>query len=532
MKRSHYLFTLAALCLQLVTKAQTLMYTTYNAPVYRHATDQRYSNHKSVLYAADIDLGLAKSLTGRSGDDIDLKKVFIGAVIGDLQKSGLQMAKDSGDLNVLYIIDNISVNAISNPTGFGNTTYSVEGSMREAIINRKGEPYLVRTINLSSQTQIKAEDHVSDDFSKLISNPKAQDAYAILIRTVRDYAFQREKQFADGYHTEEFILPYIYRAQKKYPELAMMDSLNEALVAGLKKKDVTDYTNFVKPYVTAYTDMLNKTYPKDYSAKPIKVASWSELSFLYYLAYDTTNLKKSLDTLQVYTSKFMGNKLDYDPRAPLMKELNEYYATQNYRKYPVDSFTGEVRSDIFSSQKLIDNSWVVTTKGDTVKGRLIMEQMKGSMVDLDAGKYIKFEVMEKGKPVSKTYKLSEITAFGVGAQKTYEIHKFKPSLVSGGSFNLDALRSKDYPFQVIYSSPKIKVLKENYWDTPTNSIVFIRPNESDVANQGKDWNKKRDEMMQQYFKDCPAMQSKLSGYDFKSDASYIQMATDYTNSCN
>lgn len=143
---------------------------------------------------------------------------------------------------------------------------------------------------------------------------------------------------------------------------------------------------------------------------------------------------------------------------------------------------------------------------------------------------MKFEIIEKEKPRRKSYKLSEVNSFGF-LGKTYEVHKFKPVFEQNNSVSLDMIRTKNYPLQVIYSSPKIRILKENFGEDATNAIVFIRPNEEEVANQGRDWFKKRDEMMKDYFKDCPEMVAKLGSYDFKTEAAYIKMAEDYTKSC-
>lgn len=526
-KRSLYFFiSILFLSLQSTT-AQTLTYSEYTAPIYRFAEDQRYSEHKKIFYLADLNKGLLETIVTSSTPQETALDQFRISIINELTKSGLQVTSDSGDLNVAYIVDKMNISPVNN-AGFG-VTYSVDGTIREVVINKKGELYTSKTHQISNQETLATADQISNEFTKLLINNKAVDIYRVIFKNIKKLAFQSEKTFANSYQNKYFSLPVIYRAKKKYPELAVIDSLNDALVAALKEKKTTDYSNFIKPYEQSYLQMLGQEYPKDYNPKPIKVAAYSELSFLYYLAYDTVKLKNTLDTLYVISSKFLGSRTDYDFRASLMKELKGYYATSKERKFPLDSFTGEIRSGFFSTEKLSDG-WILLSKGDTIKGRYIDERMAGSMVDLDAGRFVKFEIIEKEKPVRKNYKLSDVISFGI-MNKTYEVHKFKPVFEQNNSVGLAMLRSKSYPMQVIYSSPKITILKENLWEDATNAVVFIRPNEEEVANQGRDWFKKKDEMLKEYFKDCPDMVSKIGTYDFKSDASYIKMAEDYTNSC-
>ncbi|SEW14879.1 hypothetical protein SAMN05428988_2497 [Chitinophaga sp. YR573] len=507
--------------------AQTVTYTDYKAPVYRFAENQRFSNHKSIFFVSDINADLLDNLLSSKKDNsIDL---FRGSIIQELSKAGIATPKDTGDLVVAFLVNRMSLSPIA-----GNTftpTYNVEGEIQEVVINKKGEPYSSKTIKISQQESLASEDQISNDFTKLLANARAVDVYRIIVKHIKSMSFQRQKTFIDGYQMQSFNLPVIYRAKKKYPELASLDSLNDDLVANLKKKDTKDYAQLIKPYEQSYLQLLAQPYPSDYNMKQIKVAGYSELAFLYYLAYDTVQLKKSLDTLYAYSSKFLGTRADYSNREPLLKEISGYYTTLNERKYPLDSSSGEIRSNMFSTEK-VSAGWVLLSKGDTIKGKYIDEKMSGSIVNLDEGKYVKFEIIEKDKTVRKNYKLSDVTSFGI-LGKSYEIHKFKPVFEQNNAVSFDMLRSKSYPFEILYSSAKIRILKENFGEGATNAIVFIRPNETEVANQGRDWFKKKAEMMKEYFKDCPEMLAKLDAatYDFKSDNSYIKMAEDYTNSC-
>lgn len=506
--------------------AQTVSYQEFTAPVYRFAEDQHFSEHKKIFYLADLDKGLLENLLSSSANKETAVDQFRVSIMQELSKAGIRSTADAGDLTVAYLIDKMSISSVSN--GF-SLAYNVEGIIREVVMNKKGEPYFNKTHKISGQETLATADQITNDFTKLLANPKSVDLYRIVFKNVKKLAGDAEKKFMNGYQTQTINLPFIAKAKKKYPEFVVIDSLNEALISTLKKKETTDYRNVIKPFEQSFLQMAAQQYPAEYNIKPIKVAAYSELSFLYYLAYDTARLRSALDTLYANSGKFLGVRSDYEIRGSLAKEVQGYYATANDRKYPLDSSSGEIRSDMFSTEKLSEG-WVLLSQGDTIKGRYIDEHFKGSIVDLDAGKYVKFEIIEKEKPRRKSYKLSEVNSFGF-LGKTYEVHKFKPVFEQNNSVSLDMVRTKNYPLQVIYSSPKIRILKENFGEDATNAIVFIRPNEEEVANQGRDWFKKREEMMKDYFKDCPEMVAKLGSYDFKTEAAYIQMAQDYTNSC-
>jgi hypothetical protein len=64
----------------------------------------------------------------------------------------------------------------------------------------------------------------------------------------------------------------------------------------------------------------------------IKVAGHYTLAYLYYLAYDNTKLKESLDFLYENSNKFLGNRIQYNERKPLLTELEAYLSSQNAPK--------------------------------------------------------------------------------------------------------------------------------------------------------------------------------------------------------
>lgn len=63
MKQSYTLL-LVCFCLSISTLsyAQTVQYPEFSVSIYRYAQDQRYSDHKSIMYLPDLDGTLANNL--------------------------------------------------------------------------------------------------------------------------------------------------------------------------------------------------------------------------------------------------------------------------------------------------------------------------------------------------------------------------------------------------------------------------------------------------------------------------------------
>jgi hypothetical protein len=212
--------------------------------------------------------------------------------------------------------------------------------------------------------------------------------------------------------------------------------------------------------------------------------------------------------------------------------MNAYYSSVGAPKIRPDSTSGDVKA-IFGGAEKSSDGWLVLEKGDTLKGKHIIQKMAGTIIDLDGSNKVIFEYTnEKGKTVRKNFKFGEIRTLSFN-QRVYESHKFKPNMAQAGALSMDLLRARDYMLEVIYNSDKIKVFKDSYGDDPTNAVLFTRPGEKELANQGKDWQKKKPEMMKEYFKDCTAVIETLdkSGYDLTTEKGYVKLAQDYSTSC-
>jgi hypothetical protein len=531
MRKKTHVSLLATLALFTATStiAQTVQFPEFSVPIYRYAKDQRYSEHQKIIYVADINEQAGAALFPNKSKQYN-RNAFIKSVLEEMSKSGIKMVDKEEDLVVAIDVDNFSAAATAPPDLLGNATYNISGSAKLVLFNGKSEMYFFKSVNLATTTSLKSSEMIKNSFTAELTSPKAIENYTLLVRSIIKIASSCDEDYASSYKTKTIGLTDVYRARKKYPELLYFDSLNTRLVDDLNKKSVTDYKQMIAPYEAELTAFMNKEFPKEYEMKEIKKACYYDLAFLYYLAYDTVKLKEAMTYLYDNSTKVFGNRIEYDARKPFADDIKAYYASMNEPKATIDSNLLGVQqmADGMGVEKLTDG-WIVLEKGDTLKGKHVMQRFYGTMVNLDANKLLFEYVNEKGKTVRKLFKYGDIKVLSLKS-RVYESYKFKPSFSQAKELSLDLLRAREYLLEVIYNSDKIKVLKDSYGEGPSNAIVFIRPGEEEVANSGKEWNNNRKESMKTYFKDCAAVVETVEkdGYDFKKEESYLKLAKDYS----
>jgi hypothetical protein len=524
------LAALFSLCVANSTLGQTVQYDNFSVPIYRYAKDQRFSDHQKIMYLADIKDQLGASLFPSKSTKQFNREAFLKSIVEQMTAAGIEMVLDSANLIIAIDIADFSAGATSAPDMLGNANYNITGSGKLALLNGKTETYFIKPLNLTTSTGLKASEVIRNSFTQDLATPKAIENYTLLVRSIVNIAKSCQEEYANSYRTITIGLPSVYRARKKYPELMYFDSLNVRLTDELKKKSVTDYRQMIVPYETELTAFMNREFPKEYDIKHIKMACYSDLAFLYYLAYDTVKMKEPMAYLYDNSTKFLGSKVEYDYRKPLVEDVKAYYASLNVPKAQIDSnLLGIQRmSDGMGVEKITDG-WLVLEKGDTIRGKQVIQKFAGSIANLDANKLLFEYVNEKGKTVRKLFKYGEVKMLNVN-NHVYESYKFKPSFAQARELSFDLLKARDYLLEVIYNSDKIKILKDNYGDSPSNAIVFIRPGEEEVANSGKEWNRNRKESMKTYFKDCPSVVETVDkdGYDWKTEEAYLKLAKDYS----
>lgn len=531
MRKKTHVSLLAALtlCAASSTLAQTVQYPDFSVPIYRYAKDQRYSEHKKIVYMVDINEQVGASLFPNKSKTFNVD-AFRKSVFEQMSAAGLNIASDGADLIAAIDVENFAAAATAAPDMLGNASYNVSGSAKLALLNGKTEIYYIKPLSLSTTTSMKANEVIKNSFTQQLASPKAMENYTLLVRSIIRIAKSCEEDYTNSFRDVTIGLSSVYRARKKYPELVYFDSLNVRLVDELKKKSVSDYKQLIAPYEAELTALMNREYPKGYDMKDIKKACYYDLAFLYYLAYDTVKLKETLTFLYDNSTKVFGNRIEYDDRKRLADQVSGYYTSMNKPKATIDSSLLGVQQmkDGMGVEKLTD-CWLVLEKGDTLKGKQVAQKFAGSIANLDANKLLVEYVNEKGKTVRKLFKYGEVKMLSLN-NRVYESYKFKPSFTQAKELSFDLLKAREYLLEVLYNSDKIKIMKDTYGDSPSNAIVFIRPGEAEVANSGKEWNKNRKESMKTYFKDCASIVETVEkdGYDLKTDEGYLKLAKDYS----
>lgn len=531
-KKTHAFLLTAffSLCATDITLGQTVQYPDFTVPIYRYAKDQRYSEHKKIVYITNINQQVGASLLPSKSKTFNID-AFRQSVLEQMTAAGITMVIESADLIVAIDVENFAATATAAPDMLGSASYNLSGSAKLALLNGKSETYFIKPLNLSTTTSLKASEYIKNSFTQELATPKAIENYTLLVRTIIRIAKNCQDDYSNSYRNVTVGLSSVYRARKKYPELVYLDSLNIRLVDELNKKSVTDYKQLIAPYETELTALMNKEFPKDYDIKDIKKACYYDLAFLHYLAYDTVKLKETLTYLYDNSTKFLGNRIEYDDRKKLADQLTAYYTSLNAPKATIDSSLLGIQGmkDGMGVEKLTEGWLVLEQSGDTIKGKQVIEKLAGSIANLDANKLLFEYVNEKGKTVRKLFKYGEVKMLSLN-NHVYESYKFKPSFAQAKELSFDLLKARAYLLEVIYNSDKIKLLKDTYGDSPSNAVVFIRPGEDEVANSGKDWNKNRKEAMKAYFKDCASVVETVEkdGYNYKTDEDYLKLAKDYS----
>jgi hypothetical protein len=341
MKKNQFILLVTSMMIFFNTflQAQTLEYPQFTVPVYRHATDQRYSDHKIIFYATTIDDKLAANLLPVKNKTYTSDSLMV-SIWCELVNAGINFRVTKTDLAVAIILEEFS-STITSPTNMmGVTGYSISGKATLGLLNSNHDIYDKKTVEISEIFELKADDIIKNHFTKELSNKKAVENYTLMTRAIIKLAMECEDKYVTNWKKRPAILTSFYKPEKKYPELSFFESVNTRLVEELNKKATTDYKTLIAPYETEILAFINKEWPKGYDVKKIKMAGHYTLAYLYYLAYDSEKLKQSMDFLYENSNKFLGNRIQYNERKPLLNELEAWQKSQGEPKITPMSTAG------------------------------------------------------------------------------------------------------------------------------------------------------------------------------------------------
>lgn len=116
------LVLLAAGALALVSRqglSQNVTYVSYKAPVYRHATDQRFSNHRQVFFMADISPALCNQIVSSAYKKDSMQAIFQRSAAEELEKLKYNTVKDSLDMSVGIVVKDLEITPYQGAGGMG-----------------------------------------------------------------------------------------------------------------------------------------------------------------------------------------------------------------------------------------------------------------------------------------------------------------------------------------------------------------------------------------------------------------------------
>jgi hypothetical protein len=490
------LLIICALFLSLLktSQAQYVLYQYDTLSLYRPAADPRYSDYKTVSFDITIPPGLADSLLKPSlRNNAISRKEFVRSIEKELSNAGLTVTPDSlTDLKITYTPD-------------------LNGSLLEKVTDKAKTPQFEDTI--PNIPHIYTYKPVNNAFLQNLDGPAATATYKTIVRNLIYWAYYRRQSFVADFYDTPIELASITNI-KKYPKLKSLDSLNKKLFDTLLLKTTKDYTAIIKPFEQGYKNLL----PGSSGMSEAKVAIYSNLAFLYYLAIDTTRMNYALDSLYAYSADLYGERVDYDKRVPLEQEIDDLVKLQSKPKIPLPGAPAPVPAF---------NDYIVRTINDTIKGNII------DMTYGCNGIYVPGTIVielrnDQGELVRRNIAVEQVKS--LSREGTYfEVFKLQYSFWQTNVVDGNWYRPQSYIMQVIYATDKIKIL-----DAPAyygDNFVIIRPGETQAVNLGRAGDNKKNKILKKYFKDSAPMLDKLTTkkYTLETMESFIELANDYTN---
>lgn len=488
-----FIITSLFLCLFNTSQAQYVLYKYDTLALYRPAADPRYSTYKTVSFDVTMLPGQIDSLLKPElRANAISRKEFILSLEKELSNAGLLVSPDSAtDLRIIYTAD-------------------LTGSLLEKVMDKTKAIHFNDTIpNIS---HIYTYRPVNNAFMQSLNGPAATTAYKTIVRNLIYWAYYRRQTFIADFYDTPVELATITNI-KKYPKLKGLDSLNKKLVDTLHYKATRDYTALVKPFEQGYKSLLANTN----GLSEAKVAIYSNLTFLYYLAIDTTSMNYALDSLYAYSADLFGERVDYDKRVPLEQEIDDLVklGAQSKIQLPGAPPPPPVFKDV-----------IVRTINDTIKGNII-DMTYGCNGVYTPGTILIELINEQGQLVRRNIPVNLVK--NLTREGTYfEVHKMQYSFWQTNVVDGNWYRPQSYIMQVMYTTDRIKVLNApaSYGD----NFVMIRPGDAEAINIGKAGDNKKYKALKKYFADSEAMLTKLSTkkYTLETLESFIEIANDYT----
>src|SRR5688500_10018492 len=200
-------------------QAQTLEYPSFTVSVFRQATDQRYSDHKLVLYVPHMEDKLLNSLVPVKSKQYNSDSFMI-SICGELVNAGINYSVSTTDLAALMTMEEFSYTVTSLASMSGVTGYSVTGKAQLYILDYDRKILEKKTIIITELIELKNEEIIKNNFTKELSKKKAIETYTLLARTFIKAFTEFEDKYVTFWKKRPAVLTSFYKPEKKHPELS------------------------------------------------------------------------------------------------------------------------------------------------------------------------------------------------------------------------------------------------------------------------------------------------------------------------
>jgi len=513
-----------------VAKCQVFDYSRMPLLVNAKASNQKYRNYSTFVAHAEVKKNdVATGIFNRIDKNDADWNLLLSAAQGLMKTVNLKWDEQNPDFGISMTVNSFRIQLVQN-TWFPNSVkYSVSYDIDWDVMDRQRQIIQTKNFKATLEEEVRPIMQMgaqkSDKFTPAWDNQIRLELYKRVLRSV---VASFSKEFVNGKKEIPMALPFLASSQKKFPEFAFMDSANQELInqLGLASSE-TDYTVLTAPFIELYKNTQAANYPEKYDKGKIRFFCQLMLSNLYFISGDYESFKKYADTAYQIAPKRLGFSLFPDESHRLREIVNGYYATveQAADESIAISLTDKLNE---LNQKQADAYAPAATlsllDGTIIEGRYVLD--KNTTLKDDA--VIQMLLKSGGKEEKKSFPYKSIKQLLIG-NKTYEPFIFNGPMDLTNNLGL----GKDYRlFEVLFSSPAIKVVQDNMVKNPSHFIGFIKPNEKNITGLKRAWQK--DGMppeAESYFVNCPVIINNGKNKKYAGANWQVQVAQDFAEHC-
>jgi hypothetical protein len=515
-----------------VAHNQIFDYNRIILPVYAKATNQKYRNYSTFAAHAEVkkDDVVFGTFNRIDKDNVDWN-ILRSAAQGQVKTIDLKWDDVNPDFAINMTVNTFRIQLVQNTWFPNEAKYSVSYDIDWHVMNRQRQIIQAKNYKTTQEElvlpvlQLGAQK--SDRFT---TEWDCQIRLELFKRVLRSVIASFSKDYVNGKKEIMMALPFCANAnaKKKFPDLAFMDSTNLQLANLLRTiSPGTDYVALTAPFIDLYKNKVAEVYPEKYRKEHITFHCLLMLSNLYFIASNYDAFKKYTDSAELITPRRLGMSFFPDESHRMREIVNGYYATVGQAAEEskaialVDKLAelNQKEADAYAPAAML-----ALLDGSTISGRYILDKN----IALKDDAVILMLLKSEGKEVKKSFTYKNIKQLVIG-EKVYEPYLFNGPMDLTNNLGI----GKDYRlFEVLYSSPVIKVVKDNMTKDPSNFIAFIKPSETSLTGLKRAWQKETmPQEAESYFTNCATIVNNAKNKNYAGPNWQLQVAKDFAELC-